>query len=180
MKGPVFTGTLRLDELVSAIVKTFKDRFVVEEEVLYVRKDVIKACRIIAVDENPQNGIRNYIVGWLDNQKKITGSSIVQAENLVRRKVPPFTRGLLKSFIRESVKDKASRNSQTPLVVLESLCNKYGLRTDPPEELKKFFNKQLPNHRQANGINKRSLVRFCLCLKHSSCDWYYTVYHWKA
>ena len=156
--GFYVTGMLRLDELVSAILKNLKDRFVVDEEVLCVKESVTKPCRIVAVYENPEDGIHSYLVVWLDNDKNLIGSSLEEAKNLVRRKVPPFTRGLLKSFIRESVKNNASRNSLTPLVVLESLCHKHGITTNPPEELKKFFNKQEVNKKESNGVNKRSLV----------------------
>lgn len=161
--GPVLHlvqfSMLRLDDLVSAILKAFKDCFVVGEEVDCVKENVTMPCKVMGVNEGQdhENGISSYEVGWLDNDKNVVRKSVESTHSLVRKKVP-FTRALVKSFIRESVKDNASRNSQTPLVVLEKLCHKYGITTDPPEELMKFFVKQESSNKEANGAIKRPLV----------------------
>ncbi|MCO5577104.1 hypothetical protein L7F22_030926, partial [Adiantum nelumboides] len=133
---------LRLEDLVSAILKAFKERFVLGEEVLCVKGNATRPCKVLRIidGETPEVGC-NYEVELMDNDRKLDGSSVESSSSLLRKKLP-FTRALVKSFIRESVKDNASRNSQTPLVVLDKLCEKFGITTTPPEELKKFFLKQ--------------------------------------
>ncbi|MCO5613434.1 hypothetical protein L7F22_067710 [Adiantum nelumboides] len=133
---------LRLEDLVSAILKAFKERFVLGEEVLCVKGNVTRPCKVLRIidGETPEAGC-NYEVELMDNDRKLDGSSVESSSSLLRKKLP-FTRALVKSFIRESVKDNASRNSQTPLVVLDKLSEKFGITTTPPEELKKFFLKQ--------------------------------------
>ncbi|KAI5081067.1 hypothetical protein GOP47_0004250 [Adiantum capillus-veneris] len=144
--GPVLQlvqfSMLRLEDLVSAILKAFKDQFVPGEEVLCIKGNTTMPCKVLQVidGEAPEAGC-SYEVKLIDNDRNVDGSSIESTSSLVRKKLP-FTRALVKSFIRESVKDNASRNSQTPLVVLDKLCEKFGITTTPPEELKKFFLKQ--------------------------------------
>eukprot|EP00250_Pteridium_aquilinum_P010427 c1937_g1_i1 orf=457-2190(+) len=162
--GPVLQlvqfSMLRLEDLVSAILKAFKDRFVPGEEVVCVKENVTRPCKVLQVieEQGPESAIYSYEVQLLDDDKSVVGISLESAGSLARKK-PPFTRALVKSFIRESVKDNASRNSQTPLVVLDKLCDKFGITTSPPEELQKFFVKQEQSEEEANeGLLEPPLV----------------------
>lgn len=161
--GPVLQlvqySMLRIEDLVSAILKAFRDRFVPGEDVVCVKENVTRPCKVLREIEveGPENKIFNYEVELLDNDKNVIGISFESTGSLVRKK-PPFTRALVKSFIRESVKDNASRNSQTPLVVLDKLCHKYGITTSPPEELKKFFVKQEQNEKGEDEVMLQPLI----------------------
>lgn len=158
--GPVLNlvqfSVLRLDELVNTIFKAYKDNFVVGEEIACVKGDFTRPCKIMSVlpsgEQGHENGKVDYEVGWLDSDKNVIRTSIELADSLVRKK-SPFTRALLKSFIRESVRDNLSRNA--PWVVHEKLCRKYKITTDPPEDLQRFFVKQETNYQEANGGGKR-------------------------
>ncbi|XP_024363483.1 uncharacterized protein [Physcomitrium patens] len=112
--GPVLrmvqSSALRIDELVDGIYKVFKERFVPGEEVIGVRDELLGACRILKVFDQGEDESPLYEVAWLDEDGKKTGTSQTVAENL-RRKKQPFSRVLLKAFIRESASSGPSRNS---------------------------------------------------------------------
>lgn len=91
------------------------------------KENSVCPCRILKVVEKDVDNI-SYEVGWLDKNKKVTGTSIVKAVDLLHKKLP-FSRDVLKSFIREST------SRSTPWVVHEKLARKYGISTEPPEEL---------------------------------------------
>lgn len=157
-KGPVLKlvqfSVLRLDELVNTIIKAYKHHFVPGDGLVYLEGNSLRPCKVIrAIEEsNSRSGTGAYEVEWLDNNKNVIKTSVESSDKLVRKK-NPFTRALLKSFIRESVRDNMGRNA--PWVVHEQLCREYKITTDPPDELKKFFVKQEPSHEQANGKGKR-------------------------
>ncbi|XP_058097720.1 uncharacterized protein LOC131242836 [Magnolia sinica] len=120
-------STLRLKDLISTIFTRLQGHLLEGEE-LYGRKDQsVCPCRILKILEDADN--THYEVGWLDKNKKVTGVSTVNALNLIRRKLP-FSRNLLKSFIRESTSQSA------PWVVHDNLARKHGILTEPPEGLR--------------------------------------------
>ncbi|KAL2653139.1 hypothetical protein R1flu_021267 [Riccia fluitans] len=112
--GPVLSmvqfSPLRTDELVDRIYKEFKDQYVVNEEALGKSGDSFSTCKILKV--LPQHGKDNnrYEVAWLNADGKKYGTSIEPAGRLSRKK-QPFTRALLKTFIREAASCGHSRNS---------------------------------------------------------------------
>ncbi|KAG0569549.1 hypothetical protein KC19_6G098800 [Ceratodon purpureus] len=124
--GPVLhmvqLSPLRIDELVDRVYKVFKERFVPGEEVTGVRDETPGACRILKVFDQDEDESPFYEVAWLDEEGKKKGSSQTVAENL-RRKKQPFSRALLKAFIRESASSGPARNSAW--VVHDKLCRKY-------------------------------------------------------
>jgi hypothetical protein len=54
-----------------------------------------------------------------------------------RRKKYPLQKSLLKTFIRDSATTGLTKNA--PLVVHEKLARKYGITTEPPEELRELL-----------------------------------------
>ena len=69
-----------------------------------------------------------YEVAWLDKDKNVTGNSLVNGGDLIKKL--PFTREVLKSFIKEYT------NRNAPWVLHDQLAKKHGISTDPSEELK--------------------------------------------
>jgi hypothetical protein len=65
-------------------------------------------------------------VGWTDKENAVISTSVLRADDLIRKKAPSG-RNMLKLFIREST----SQNS--PWIVHTSLAKKYGIPTEPPE-----------------------------------------------
>ncbi|KAK6286595.1 hypothetical protein POUND7_012774 [Theobroma cacao] len=124
-------GMLSLRDLADVIAKKLqKDLFVGAN--LYGRKDgSLYPCKVLKVVENGVEKIQ-YEVAWVDKNKKITENSIVLGEDLVWKKTP-FSRNILKSFIREST------CRSIPWVIHEKLAQKHGISTDPPQELRSRF-----------------------------------------
>lgn len=153
--GPVLRmvqfKTLRVKELVSKISNSIKDFYLVGEEVTGRKKDSIIPCKILKVIQeiDDEDGTFKYEVGWLDKSKKVTDTSIENAEALVRKK-PLVTQDVLKSFIREST------SSNTPWVIHDELARKYRISTDPPEDLKDKIIKQEKQHNLPSDVNKSS------------------------
>ncbi|KAH7298775.1 hypothetical protein KP509_25G058800 [Ceratopteris richardii] len=160
--GPVLQfvqfSMLRLDDLVSVILKAFRNRFVPGEELLCVQENVTRPCKVLQViqGQHPEDDL-SYEIEMMDNDGNITGISIEQTNSLVRKKAP-FTRALVKSFIRESVKDNASRITQTPLVVHDKLCEQFDITMKPPEELSKYFLRQEHGEEDENKETLQSLI----------------------
>lgn len=97
-------------------------------------------------------------MAWLDDAK-MNDSAVVGEEDLIHKKLP-FGREVLKSYIRKST------YRSLPWVVHHNLASKYGIPTDPPEELKSKIsflngyivtNKKRKKNAEGNlGNNKRS------------------------
>lgn len=121
------SGTLNLSDLVDKIwVKMQEDIF--EGLELHARKeDSTLPCRILKIIRDGSTS--KYEVGWLNRDKKVTGTSVLNSDDLIRKR-PPLSRNMLKVFIKESTSQNA------PWVVREDIANKYGLSTNPPEEMK--------------------------------------------
>ncbi|XP_043713125.1 DDT domain-containing protein DDB_G0282237-like [Telopea speciosissima] len=119
---------LKLQDLVKSICTKLQDHFIEGLE-LYGRKDnSVQPCQILKVLDEDLEKV-HYEVGWLDKDKNVTGTSIANADDLIRKKLP-FTRDVLKSFIREST------SRSFPWVVHDKLAKKHGVSTEPPEELR--------------------------------------------
>ncbi|XVE83512.1 hypothetical protein DITRI_Ditri16bG0093500 [Diplodiscus trichospermus] len=122
---------LSLRDLADLIAKKLqKDLFVGAQ--LYGKKDGgLYPCRVLKLVGNGGDKIQ-YEVAWVVKNKKTTESSILLGEDLVWKK-PPFSRNILKSFIREST------CRSIPWVLHEKLAQKHGILTDPPKELQSRF-----------------------------------------
>lgn len=128
MKDLVFAGMLSLKDLIEKIAEKLRQRLFVGAE-LYGRKDNdLFPCKISKVIEEAPEKIR-FEVTWLDKNKKVMENSLVNGEDLVHKKLP-FSRAVLKSFIRESTYRSA------PWVLHDRLAQHHGISTDLPEELR--------------------------------------------
>ncbi|KAK6923317.1 WSTF/Acf1/Cbp146 [Dillenia turbinata] len=135
---------LSLRDLVSTITAKLQE-CLLEGAELYGRKDDgVHLCKIIKVLEDDTDKSQ-YEVVWLDNEKKITGSSRLSEEGLLRKKLP-FTREVLKSFIREST------YQSFPWMLHEKLARKHGIVVDHPIELR---SKMMFRHGQLVSSKKR-------------------------
>ncbi|XP_059656268.1 uncharacterized protein LOC132303151 isoform X2 [Cornus florida] len=119
---------LTLKDLVNSIAANLQQRLLEGIELCGRRNNRVYPCKIVKVLEEEADRTR-YEVAWLDEDKKITGSAVVNEEDLVRKKLP-FSRDVLKSFIREST------YRSVPWVLHDKLAQKHGISTDPPEELR--------------------------------------------
>ncbi|KAF9608510.1 hypothetical protein IFM89_009876, partial [Coptis chinensis] len=118
---------LKLIDIVNNICKRLQERLSEGDE-LYGRKDQsVCACKILKVLGDAEKS--SYEVGWIDKDKNVIDHSVVRAEDLIRKKLP-FTREVLKSFIREST------SRSFPWILHEKLARRYGVSTEVPEELR--------------------------------------------
>uniref|UniRef100_A0A1D1ZJD0 DDT domain-containing protein DDB_G0282237 n=3 Tax=Anthurium amnicola TaxID=1678845 RepID=A0A1D1ZJD0_9ARAE len=146
-------STLRLKDLVYSISTKLQERSFKGAELYAWKEQSVCACRILNILEDDVN-IR-YEVGWFDKNKKVTSTSIVDSDGLMRKKLP-FSRSTLKSFMREST----SRSS--PWVIHEKLAKKHGISTEPPGELRNKLSAQngscgTKDGHRINGDKKRLL-----------------------
>ncbi|XP_052191150.1 uncharacterized protein LOC127800530 isoform X2 [Diospyros lotus] len=122
---------LTLRDLVNQIAAKLQQCFSEGVELYGKRNSRVYPCRIVKVLIEEADRTR-YEVAWLDKDNKITGNAVLNGEELVRKKLP-FSRDVLKSFIREST------YCSVPWVLHDKLARKYGISTDPPEELRSRF-----------------------------------------
>ncbi|KAL2347145.1 hypothetical protein Fmac_001145 [Flemingia macrophylla] len=128
---------LPLKDLVDSIAEKLQEQLFVGAQ-LYGKKNGKKCpCKIFKVIHEDVENVR-YLVDWLDENNNIIERAEVSSQDFIQKK-PPFSRNILKSFIREST----YRNA--PWVLCDTLAKKYGISTDIPEELrgKVFFNNGL-------------------------------------
>lgn len=149
---------LSLRDLVNEITTKVQECLSEGVELYGKRDNSVYLCQIVKVLNEGSNKTQ-YAVAWLDKDKNITGTSVVNKENLIRKKLP-FTRGVLKSFIREST------SQNVPWILHEKLARKHGISTDPPDELRSrlfFQNGQIVRNkkRKRNEETKRDGSRKC-------------------
>ncbi|CAA2967409.1 Hypothetical predicted protein [Olea europaea subsp. europaea] len=118
---------LTLKDLANSIAAKLQGPFS-EGAVLYGKKDGrLHRCKIVKVPEEADK--TEYEVAWLGSDNKVTGKALVKGEELTGKKLP-FTRAVLKSFIKDST------YRSFPWVLHDSLAKKHGISTAPPRELK--------------------------------------------
>ncbi|KAL8126497.1 uncharacterized protein LOC141720921 [Apium graveolens] len=118
---------LNLRDLVSMIAEKLQE-CMLEGCELYGRKNNrIYPCKImkVLVEEADKT---QYQVAWLDKEKKVTGNAVVDGNDLIKKKLP-FSRDVLKSFIREST------YRSVPWVLHDELAQKHGISTIPPKDV---------------------------------------------
>ncbi|XP_077252287.1 uncharacterized protein LOC143891635 [Tasmannia lanceolata] len=125
---------LRQNDLVNMIYERFKDFFVEGEELNGRVGNSVHPRKILKVINN--NKGLSYEVRWLEEEGKTVSTSIEDSKNLIRKK-PPFSRDLLRLFIRESTSQNA------PWVVHDKLAMKHGITVEPPEELREKMTQNL-------------------------------------
>ena len=120
------SGTLSLTDLVNKIyVRLQEDLF--EGLELHATKDGSEAaCKILKIIGS--GNTTSYEVGWIGQDNAVISTSVLTANDLIRKKAPSG-RNMLKLFIREST----SQNS--PWIVHANLANKYGIPTEPPKDI---------------------------------------------
>ncbi|XP_061374436.1 uncharacterized protein LOC133316671 [Gastrolobium bilobum] len=128
---------LPLKDLADSIAEELQERLFVGAEVYGKKDNGAHPCKILKVLQEGGNKVR-YEVAWLDKNNNIIERTEVSSEDLVQKKLP-FSRNMLKSFIREST----YRNA--PWVLHDKVAKNHGISTDIPEELRGriFFNNGL-------------------------------------
>lgn len=118
---------LNLKDLVNSIAAKFQGPFSEGAE-LYGRKDGrLHLCKIIKVVEVADK--KKYEIEWLGGDHKMSGRALVNGDELTEKN-PPFSKRVLKSFIKDST------YRSLPWVLHDNLSKKHGISTIPPEELK--------------------------------------------
>ena len=113
-------------DLVDEIYAKLQEQLFVGIELFGKKDQSIYACKILKILGD--GGTTRYAIGWLDKDKKVIDTSVVSAEDLIRKK-PPYSRSILKAFVRESTRQSF------PWVVHEKLAKEYGISTVPPTKL---------------------------------------------
>ncbi|XP_037492140.1 DDT domain-containing protein DDB_G0282237 isoform X1 [Jatropha curcas] len=119
---------LSLKDLADTIAMKLQTHLFVGAELQGRKNGGLYHCKILKVLEEG-TGKTQYEVAWLDKDNKITETSVASRDDLTWKKFP-LSRGILKSFIRESTYRSA------PWVLHNNLAQKHGISTDPPQELK--------------------------------------------
>ncbi|ONK57685.1 uncharacterized protein A4U43_C09F3020 [Asparagus officinalis] len=119
-------STLTLKDLVDTIYSKFREHLFEGLELHVWKEKFVYACKILKLLEDESG--THYEVGLLDNDKRVTETLIVKESDLIRKKAP-YSRSVLKAFIRESTSQSA------PWMLHEKLAEKHGISTKPPENL---------------------------------------------
>lgn len=117
-------STLKINELATIILEKLKNTYVKDEELLGKIEDSFHPCKITKI--LTCKGGTSYEVDWLGEPKK--SSSTLEENELCRKKIP-FTKNLLRLFIKEST------FHNNPWIVRNDLVKLYGLTSTPPPEI---------------------------------------------
>lgn len=94
---------------------------------LHAKKDGSEAaCKILKVISS--DGTKSYEVGWIGKGNEVIDTSVVKADDLIRKKAPT-SRKALKFFIRESTSETS------PWTLHADLAKKYGIPTEVPVDI---------------------------------------------
>jgi hypothetical protein len=120
------SGTLSLTDLVDKVYSSLVlDLF--EGLELHAKKDGSEAaCKILKVISS--DGTKSYEVGWIGKGNEVIDTSVVKADDLIRKKAPT-SRKALKFFIRESTSETS------PWTLHADLAKKYGIPTEVPVDI---------------------------------------------
>ncbi|KAL3844805.1 hypothetical protein ACJIZ3_002208 [Penstemon smallii] len=117
---------LNLQDLVNSIAAKFLGPFQKGAKI-YGRKDgCLHPCKIVKVVEDTEK--TQYKIAWLSSDHKMIEKALVNRDEFAG-KDPPFSKRLLKSFIKDST------YRRFPWVLHDNLAKKHGISTAPPEEL---------------------------------------------
>ncbi|WOK97380.1 DDT domain-containing protein [Canna indica] len=120
-------STATLKDLVDEMYDKLQESLFEGLELQGRKDDTVVSCKVLEI-LNDGDALQ-YRVGWIDKYKKIFDSSIVKAEDLIHTK-RPFSRRVLREFIRESTRQAA------PWVIHDKLAKEHGIATEPPEEMR--------------------------------------------
>lgn len=132
-------GMLKINDLVMIIMEKLRETYLQGEELLGHFEGSSGPCMVMKIIGC--KGSTSYEIGWLNESKEVIRTSIVDKKNLIRKKFP-FTRGLLKLFIKESTVQN------NPWVIHNNFTKKYGLPVKPPRELED----KITQHLVSKGI----------------------------
>ncbi|KAM3367571.1 hypothetical protein ACQJBY_016260 [Aegilops geniculata] len=135
-------STLNLTDLVNKIYGSLQENLFEGLELHAKRDGSESACKILKVIGSGKT--TSYEVGWIGQDNAITSTSVLRADDLIRKKAP-CGRNMLKIFIREST----SQNS--PWIVHMDLAKKYGIPTEPPKDMINGEGLSKARKRLANG-----------------------------
>ncbi|KAJ3675511.1 hypothetical protein LUZ60_004553 [Juncus effusus] len=132
--GPVLNmiqfSTSNFSDLVDTIWVRIQEN-VYEGLQCQAKKDnIIAPCKIMKIIPNGESS--SYEIGWLDKDKQVINTSIVNSDDLIRKK-SPISKNMLRFFIKNSTSQNA------PWIVNQELSKKYDISTNLPEELKGKF-----------------------------------------
>lgn len=120
------SGTLSLTDLLEKVYCSLLLDFFEGQE-LHAKKDGSEAaCKILKVIGSGSTKL--YEVGWIGQENAVVNTSVVKADDLIRKKAPA-SRNILKMFIRDST------SKRSPWIVNADLARKYGIDTEPPEDI---------------------------------------------
>eukprot|EP00258_Populus_trichocarpa_P039670 XP_024455689.1 DDT domain-containing protein DDB_G0282237 isoform X3 [Populus trichocarpa] len=120
---------LSLKDLADTIAAKLQEHLFVGAELHGKRKKGdLCPCKILKVLEDSTVKTK-YEVAWLDRNKKVTETAVVNRDDLIWKK-SPFSRNSLKPFIRKSTRQSF------PWVLHDKLAEKYRISMDPPQDLK--------------------------------------------
>jgi hypothetical protein len=123
------SGMLSLKDLADKIAAKLQETLFIGAELHGKReKSDLCPCKILKVLEEGTVKTK-YEVAWLDRNKKVTETAIVNRNDLIWKK-SPFSRNSLKPFIRKST------YRSFPWVLHDKLAEKYRISRDPPQDLK--------------------------------------------
>ncbi|XP_066345772.1 uncharacterized protein [Miscanthus floridulus] len=119
-------STLSLTDLVNKVYSSLLlDLF--EGLELHAKKDGSEAaCKILKVINS--GGTKSYEVGWIGKGNEVINTSVVKADDLIRKKAPA-SRNALKFFIR------GSTSETSPWTLHADLAKKYGIPTEVPVDV---------------------------------------------
>jgi len=123
------SGMLSLKDLADKIAAKLQETLFIGAELHGKReKSDLCPCKILKVLGEGTVKTK-YEVAWLDRNKKVTETAIVNRNDLIWKK-SPFSRNSLKPFIRKST------YRSFPWVLHDKLAEKYRISRDPPQDLK--------------------------------------------
>ncbi|KAI4364347.1 hypothetical protein MLD38_020453 [Melastoma candidum] len=140
---------LSLKDLVDKISTKLQESWLEGIETYARKENYMCPCKITRMIDDGA-GIMRYEVAWLGNDKEVVGSAVVTRKDIISKKFP-FSRNMLKSFIREST----WRNA--PWVIHDRLAEKHEISRDLPKELKSkfvFYNGKLVSFNQKRTLCK--------------------------
>ncbi|KAK3142550.1 hypothetical protein QOZ80_4BG0348030 [Eleusine coracana subsp. coracana] len=144
-------STLRLTDLVEKVYSNLLLE-ISEGLELYAKKDGSKtACKILKVISSGDN--KSYEVGWVGPDNVVVSTSVVNGDDLIRKKAP-VSRNTLKMFIR------GSTSKSSPWTLDANLAKKYGILSDLPEDIMNGEGLWKPGERLENGATKAARKRF--------------------
>lgn len=84
------------------------------------------ACKILKVIGSGNTKL--YEVGWIGQDNAVISTSVLKADDLIRKKAPA-SRNTLKNFIRDST------SQNCPWILHANLAKKYRISTEPPGDM---------------------------------------------